>query len=265
MRHRFAAERLRIQLGGIGRIRHRWIVHQHQQRLAFDIQPLVVVPVELRRDDAVADEDDLRVLELRFLGHVLRPRDDIVFPLERLLLGPFPHHERRRRRRDADERHPLDVGAVGVARIEPGPFEVIDQVLDRELFAARAWSAPLELVRRQHFRVRQQGLHVEVRQLANRDMLRGRRRARLGRRRRLRFRPAGRNGDRKQQRRCAIQQHPHRRSVVTNWTKAAKPAEPDGSNAKPAKPAKSEIERKDAQRPQSKNRTPTSNDATNGG
>ena len=63
--------------------------------------------------------------------HVLGPRHDVVFPLERLRAAPpFREHERRRRRRDPDERHLLDVGAVGVARLEADLLELVGEIGD---------------------------------------------------------------------------------------------------------------------------------------
>ena len=63
---------------------------------------------------------------------MLRPRHHIIFPLERLRSRRPPEYQRRGRRRDADERHRLKVGAVGVARLEPGPLELIGEIVDRQ-------------------------------------------------------------------------------------------------------------------------------------
>ena len=135
--HRLAAERLRIERVGVGGIGHRRIVDEHHERLALHVDALVVVPVELRRDHAVADKHQLGVVEARAVGHVLGPRDHIVVPLQALLLRALLEDERRAVRRDADERHLLDVGAVGVAGLETDLRELIDQVLDGR--ALRPW------------------------------------------------------------------------------------------------------------------------------
>ena len=70
----------------------------------------------------------LGVVEAGLVGNMLRPRDDVVFPLQRLLLFVFLQHERRRFRRDADERDLLHVGAVGVARIGADALELLADV-----------------------------------------------------------------------------------------------------------------------------------------
>ena len=78
-----------VELVGVRWIGHRRIVDQHDQRLALDVDVLVVVPVVLGRDDAVADEDQLGIGDARRRRDVLGPGDDVVFPLQRLLLPPF--------------------------------------------------------------------------------------------------------------------------------------------------------------------------------
>ena len=59
------------------------IVDQHDDRLALDVDALEVVPVVFGRDDAVADEDHVGVVDRRAVGDVLGPRHDVVAPLER--------------------------------------------------------------------------------------------------------------------------------------------------------------------------------------
>ena len=169
-----------IELAGVVRIGHRRIVHEHHQRLALQIGAFVVVPVELGGDDTVADEDQLGVLDARRRRHVLRPRHHVVFPLQRLLLRAFLEHERRRRRRDADERHVLEIRPVSVARLQAGFLELIGQVGHRQLFALRAGRAAFELIRRQRFRVREQRVQIDRRQLADREVRGCRRRRRIG-------------------------------------------------------------------------------------
>jgi hypothetical protein len=53
--------------------RHGRIVDQHHQRLAGDVDALVVVPAVLRRLDAVADEHQLRRVDRDLVGHPLGP------------------------------------------------------------------------------------------------------------------------------------------------------------------------------------------------
>ena len=79
-----------------------------------------------------------------------------------LLCRALLHDQRRRRGRDADERDLLNVRAVGVAGLQTGFLELIDQVRDRLFFAPGARESTLELVRREHFVSGQARGHVEV-------------------------------------------------------------------------------------------------------
>lgn len=65
--HRVALEDGGIEFAG-GGIDHGRVVDEHEDGLAADIEALVVVPAILRCDNAVADEDDVGVLDfdLRF-------------------------------------------------------------------------------------------------------------------------------------------------------------------------------------------------------
>ena len=135
--HRRAVERPGVELRRVRGIGYRRIVDEHHQRLAFEVDALEVVPVVLGRGDAVADEDELRILDAGAVGDVLGPRDDVVTPLEgRACLAR--HHQRLGfGARDADERHLLDERAVGIARLEPQLLELGGQVLDRPFFTGR--------------------------------------------------------------------------------------------------------------------------------
>ena len=168
VRHRPPAERVRIELARPGGIGHGRIVDQHDERLALHVDALVVVPVEFGCDDAVADEDEVRLVDARGVGDMLRPRNHVVFPLERELTRALREHQRRGRRSDADERHLLNVAAVGVARLEADLLELIDQVGHGQRLAPGARRAPFELVGRQRFRVRHHLADVHVGQLRER-------------------------------------------------------------------------------------------------
>ena len=184
--HRPAAEGLRIELIAVGGIGNGRIVDEHHERLALHVHALVIVPVELGCDYAVAHEDELGILERRGRRYVFGPRDDIVFPLERLLLPALPEHQRCRRRRDPDQRHGLEIRSIRVAGFQAGGLELLGQVANREFLAPRARCASFELIRRQFFRVRQHRVDVDDGELTNRHVGRG------GRRRR--DRRAGRRG-----------------------------------------------------------------------
>ena len=152
--HRVALERLRVELGRIGRIGHRRIVDEDEDRLALDVHVLEVVPVEFGRFDAIAGEHHVGVLDRRAVGHVFGPRHDIVGPLERLLLRALRHRQRLGLGAgDADERNLLHVGAVRISRLQVQLLELILDVFDGELFAFRAGCAPFVFVRGQHLDV----------------------------------------------------------------------------------------------------------------
>ena len=138
--HRIAAEDGRV-LGGETRV-----VDQHDHRLAGRVDPFVVVPAVLRRDDAVAYEDHLGVGDRLVLHDPFGPGDEVFGPgvVEPAVAGPDREFglallgER-------DERNALEEG-VAVAGFETGRLELIDEVVDRELLSGRGGGAALELV-----------------------------------------------------------------------------------------------------------------------
>ena len=71
VRHRLAAEQI-----GLG-CRRRWIVHEHEQDLAAHVDVLEIIPAELRRGRAIADEHD-RSLRAALRHRSARPDDDIL-------------------------------------------------------------------------------------------------------------------------------------------------------------------------------------------
>jgi hypothetical protein len=180
--HRLAAEHLRVERRRVGGIGDRRIVDEDDDGLALDVDVLEVVPAELRRLDAVAGEDDVRLVDLRAVGHVLRPRDHVVFPRERQLLRALREDERLSLRAgDADERDLLDVGAVRVARLEAEILELRFEVADRQVLADAAGRASLELVGGEHLDVLEDHRGIELRHRRQRNR---RRRQRPGRDRR---------------------------------------------------------------------------------
>ena len=131
VRHRIAPERLRVELRRIGGIGHRRIVHEDEDRLAFDVHVLEIIPVELRRFDAIAGEHDVGVLDRRAVGDVFGPRHDFVRPFECLLVCPLRDRQRLGfGAGDADERNLLDKRAVGIAGLQIQLLELILDVLD---------------------------------------------------------------------------------------------------------------------------------------
>ena len=139
IRHRLAAENGAVESGGPRRIRHRWIIHQHDERLTGDIHPLEVVPPILGRLDAVAHEHDVGVGDRGPVGHVLREGRDVLLVVEYPTLAVTLEHEGAfHRRGDADQRHLLHVAAVGVSGSQPHPLELALQVGDGAVFARRS-------------------------------------------------------------------------------------------------------------------------------
>jgi hypothetical protein len=105
---------------------------------------------------------------------VLRPRDEVVAPFEAERLRALDEGQRARfGRRDADERDLLDVGAVGVARLESEIAELGFDVGDREVLAAGSGGASFELVRRQDLDVLQHRFRIDLRHGRDRDGRRG--------------------------------------------------------------------------------------------
>jgi hypothetical protein len=146
--HGIAVEHLGIQFRGVGRVGDLWIVDEHDDRLALDIHVLEVVPVEFRRFHAVAGKDQIRILDCGAIGYVFCPGDDFVRPLE----GLFTRSSRDRQRLtirsgNSDERHLLDVGAVGVAWLQAEFLELVFQIPDGQVLTLRSWSPPFVLVR----------------------------------------------------------------------------------------------------------------------
>ena len=101
-------------------------------------------------------------------------------------------------RGDADQRHLLDVGAVGVAGLQPELLELVFEVVDRQLFALGSRRAAFVFVGRQHFDAVEDRLRLDLRQLRQRDLRRRCRRRRRGRTRcRLLGRSAAARGEKR--------------------------------------------------------------------
>ncbi len=151
----------RVQLPRIGRVGYGRVPDQHHHRLAREVHAFVVVPAELRRLHAVADEHHVRSIEAHRLDHPLGPRDEIGFERQRLpRRALLERQDGGRVWRDADERDGLDVRAVGRSRPKPHRPELLDQVRDGPLLAARGRRPSLELVGRQHRGVPEHGRRV---------------------------------------------------------------------------------------------------------
>ena len=138
---RRAAEEFRVVRGRL--------VREEDDDLALHVDALVIVPVELGRGDAVADEDRLGVELFEFLLRLARAGEALLagnvergFALHRL--------ERRfRTRDDAHERDGLEVRAAFADRLEAGLLELVREILRGEELAAGSGAAPFQPVARQ--------------------------------------------------------------------------------------------------------------------
>ena len=149
IRHRLAPKRLRIEGGRVGGIRYRRIVDEDDDGFALDVDVLEVVPVELRRVDSVPGEDDVRACDGGGRRNPPRPGDDLVLPFQWQRLRALAERERLALRAgDPHQGYLLNVGTVGVARLEAKLLELCFEERDREIFAGCSRRAPLELVGR---------------------------------------------------------------------------------------------------------------------
>ena len=159
--HRVALEHRAVELRRIGGIWNRRIVDEHYDRLAAHIDVLVVVPAVLGRDDAVADEHDVGVRHLHFRLKAQRCGDEIAGHGELQFL---------RARRDGDgrfgrhtvQRDVLDEGAVGIPGLKPDALELIDEITNGELLAARAGTTTFKLVGGQPLDVREKLVSLDA-------------------------------------------------------------------------------------------------------
>ena len=146
--HGISVEHLGIELRGVGGVGDLRIVDEHDDRLAFDIHILEVVPVEFRRFHAVAGKDQIRILDCGAIGYVFRPGDDFVRPLEGLLTrSPRDRQRLTVRSGNSDERHLLNVSAVGIAWLQAEFLELVFQIPDGQVLTLASRSPPFVLVR----------------------------------------------------------------------------------------------------------------------
>ena len=133
---RLACEDARIVL--------RVVVH-HEEDLAREIRVLVVVPLVLGRHDAVADEDDLRVLDFRLQLLDSREGDEVGARLP-LRLAALRAEDGRpgEGRLDADQRHLLNPAAAGGTRLDVHGLHLRLDIRLSQAVAARCGAPPLE-------------------------------------------------------------------------------------------------------------------------
>ena len=106
---------------------HGRIVDEHHDRLAPDVHVLVVIPPVLRRDDAVADENNVGPLDSH-LGNETACNRHVVCretPGEGL---PARDDCERRLRGETDKGDVLDVAAIRIPWLQAEGLELIRQV-----------------------------------------------------------------------------------------------------------------------------------------
>lgn len=155
--HGLAVECARLRRFEIG------IVDQHHRNLAAQVHALVVVPLALWRTDAVADEDQWRVLQRDRLLRTQALQGHIVAIDQRLGLAPDAQAcAHRAIHLRAHQRHGLGPAALLAAWLQAGRLELLDQVIDRALLTGAGRRAPFEFVRRQQAHVTRQCLGIDA-------------------------------------------------------------------------------------------------------
>ena len=146
------------------------VVDQHQGHLALQVDALEVIPVALRRVDAVAHENHRRVLDRQAVQTRLGGADGDL-----LALGPgpgFPGQVDAHRHRPLDprprQRHILGPGARAVLAaitggLQAGRLHLGDQIGDGLDLAGRRRAPALIFVGRQHLDVPQDAGRIDAR------------------------------------------------------------------------------------------------------
>ncbi len=126
-----------------GRITQPRRVHQDHHDLSLDVQPLVVVPAVLRRDDSVAGEDQVTGDAYE---RVVLHRPEHVVLLEREGRVALTDDGRLRTWRKRDDRYLVVVGPAVAGRLEAQALELRGDVLAGDEPAPCPRRPPLERV-----------------------------------------------------------------------------------------------------------------------
>ena len=128
------------------RVARRVVVHDDDD-LPAHVDVLVIVPIEFRRDDAVADEDERSAGQLHLRLRLARHHDEVFGDAQRQR-GPLAVRDDRlgQLRGHRDQRHALEEGAVVAARLEPGGGKLGGQVVHGQLIATRPRSPSFEQI-----------------------------------------------------------------------------------------------------------------------
>ena len=142
--HRIAVEEAGFGIGIAG------VVDQHDHRLALDIDALVIVPAVLRRDDAIADKDQVRAVERDLVGGALGPEHHVFIrgQAERLAIVGDVEAGRAFIQRDFQQRHRLEIAAL-IAGLETDAGHLVGDPLAGGDPARRGRRAALEFIVRE--------------------------------------------------------------------------------------------------------------------
>ncbi len=132
--HGRAFEHFVVEFGGVCGIGDGGVVDEHEDGLALDIDIFVVVPAVFGSDHSVADEDDIGVLHVD-LGNITAGERDVVFFVHQRKFLASDCDLGVRFRGDACERHVLQIGSIGIARLQPHLLELLLHVSDGFHFA----------------------------------------------------------------------------------------------------------------------------------
>src|SRR5450755_1072865 len=128
------------------RVDDRRIIDEHDESLAAHVNALIVVPAILRSDYSVADENHVRVFDCDVGQETLSQRNRVLGKFEPDGLSAC-RKESCRSAAYASERDRLNVATVRVAGRQMQVLELLRDVLNRKLPAARAGQASLVFVR----------------------------------------------------------------------------------------------------------------------
>ena len=159
--HGVPPKHLFVELRGIGRIRNRRVVDEHQQRLALQVNALVIVPAVLPRHDSVTDEDNLGVFHPALRPEAMRDGNVFIREMDTQSLAARGE-EGFRLTRNAHQRHLLQIGSIRISGLEAESLELLDQIVDGLLLARCSRRAALKLIRRKRSNVLQQVLRLDA-------------------------------------------------------------------------------------------------------
>ncbi len=149
----------------LGGRKRSWRPAHQSDNLPLHVHPGIIIVPQLRRRDPEADEDH-RGGDARSLPGVVRQDNDLLVRLQLFLLavpeqanGALAGHCL-----GMQQRHRLEVTAVGTRRLQPQRRELRRQVGRRQVVASRARSPPFQQVIGQEADVRPQGCRLNLAQ-----------------------------------------------------------------------------------------------------